>query len=153
MLIVILTILLFPLAYFCSYKADKSENYDTESFFNGLGIIIFLIGVFVCICIIVCGIANRHSSYTNYLELQETYTALEYKKEALNNNMGDILGLNNNNIVNEINSYNRSVIAMQRAKNSIWLNVFYTPYVNELKLIKYSDITFNNSNINVSIQN
>lgn len=101
--------------------------------------------VFVGMSVILFGClgVNQHDTKIATATLEEEYNGLIYKVEALNNGLSDELGLNNNDIVNEIKNYNKTVIKLQSNNNSAWTGVFYYDGVDNLVLIDYSNIQFN----------
>lgn len=143
MLFFVLGIVLAIITFIFYYLSKKEKFEEIKEFLIGS----FLAGVIVSIFyFLTLFIIFGNMSYSNkfiYEQLEQTYNGLTYKIEALNKGFVDEFGINNNDIVNEVIYYNKSVTEYQYANKSLWTNWFVCDNMDNLKLIDYDDLSFN----------
>lgn len=145
MLFFVLGVILIAITALCYYLSCKERFRKIEEILVGsFAICAFISAIYVCILGIIFG-CELHSNKIMYEQLEQTYNGLIYKTEVLNEGFADEFGINNNDIVNEITSYNKTVTKYQLANKSLWTNWFVCDEMDDLKLIDYNTINFNRS--------
>lgn len=143
MLFFVLGIVLAVITFIFYYLSKKEKFEEIEEFLTGS----FCVSIFISVLyFLVLFISFGNAVYSNklvYEKLEQTYSGLTYKIEALNNGFADEFGINNNDIVNEVVSYNKSVTEYQYANKSLWTNWFICDNMDNLRLIEYDMISFN----------
>ena len=68
-------------------------------------------------------------------QLKENYKAITYKVES--GACRDEFGLLNKEVIDEIQSWNKSVIYNQKMQNDFWVGIFYPDVYDQFKTIDY----------------
>ena len=119
------------------YKKNKLfdflyDNDDTLKFIGG--IITFISGFIMIImitilCCMYIGIDARVE------KSKETFDAITYKVES--GACRDEFGLLNKEVIDEIQSWNESVIYYQKMQNDFWVGIFYPDVYDQFETIDY----------------
>ena len=120
-----------------TYKKNKLFNflYDNDEILKLIGgIITFISGFVIAIMLVVLpcmyiGIGARVE------QLKENYKAITYKVES--GACRDEFGLLNKEVIDEIQSWNKSVIYNQKMQNDFWVGIFYPDVYDQFKTIDY----------------
>ena len=120
-----------------NYKKNKLFNflYDNDEILKLIGgIITFISGFVIAIMLVVLpcmyiGIDARVE------QLKENYKAITYKVES--GACRDEFGLLNKEVIDEIQSWNKSVIYNQKMQNDFWVGIFYPDVYDQFKTIDY----------------
>ena len=120
-----------------NYKKNKLFNflYDNDEILKLIGgIITFISGFVIAIMLVVLpymyiGIDARVE------QLKENYKAITYKVES--GACRDEFGLLNKEVIDEIQSWNESVIYNQKMQNDFWVGVFYPNIYDQFETIDY----------------
>ena len=120
-----------------NYKKNKLFNflYDNDEILKLIGgIITFISGFVIAIMLVVLpymyiGIDARVE------QLKENYKAITYKVES--GACRDEFGLLNKEVIDEIQSWNKSVIYNQKMQNDFWVGVFYPDVYDQFETIDY----------------
>ena len=120
-----------------NYKKNKLFNflYDNDEILKLIGgIITFISGFVIAIMLVVLpcmyiGIDARVE------QLKENYKAITYKVES--GACRDEFGLLNKEVIDEIQSWNKSVIYNQKMQNDFWVGIFYPDVFDEFETIDY----------------
>ena len=120
-----------------NYKKNKLFNflYDNDEILKLIGgIITFISGFVIAIMLVVLpcmyiGIDARVE------QLKENYKAITYKVES--GACRDEFGLLNKEVIDEIQSWNKSVIYNQKMQNDCWVGIFYPDVFDEFETIDY----------------
>ena len=120
-----------------NYKKNKLFNflYDNDEILKLIGgIITFISGFVIAIMLVVLpymyiGIDARVE------QLKENYKAITYKVES--GACRDEFGLLNKEVIDEIQSWNKSVIYNQKMQNDFWVGVFDPNVYDQFETIDY----------------
>ena len=120
-----------------NYKKNKLFNflYNNDEILKLIGgIITFISGFVIAIMLVVLpcmyiGIDARVE------QLKENYKAITYKVES--GACRDEFGLLNKEVIDEIQSWNKSVIYNQKMQNDFWVGIFYPDVYDQFKTIDY----------------
>ena len=120
-----------------NYKKNKLFNflYDNDEILKLIGgIITFISGFVIAVMLVVLpcmyiGIDARVE------QLKENYKAITYKVES--GACRDEFGLLNKEVIDEIQSWNKSVIYNQKMQNDFWVGIFYPDVYDQFKTIDY----------------
>ena len=120
-----------------NYKKNKLFNflYDNDEILKLIGgIITFISGFVIAIMLVVLpcmyiGIDARVE------QLKENYKTITYKVES--GACRDEFGLLNKEVIDEIQSWNKSVIYNQKMQNDFWVGIFYPDVYDQFKTIDY----------------
>ena len=120
-----------------NYKKNKLFNflYDNDEILKLIGgIITFISGFVIAIMLVVLpcmyiGIDARVE------QLKENYKAITYKVES--GACRDEFGLLNKEVIDEIQSWNKSVIYNQKMQNDFWVGIFYPDVYDQFETIDY----------------
>ena len=120
-----------------NYKKNKLFNflYDNDEILKLIGgIITFISGFVIAIMLVVLpcmyiGIDARVE------QLKENYKAITYKVES--GACRDEFGLLNKEVIDEIQSWNKSVIYNRKMQNDFWVGIFYPDVFDEFETIDY----------------
>ena len=120
-----------------NYKKNKLFNFlydndDTLKFIGGITTFIsgfIMIIMITILCCMYIGIDARVE------QSKETFDAITYKVES--GACRDEFGLLNKEVIDEIQSWNESVIYNQKMQNDFWVGVFYPNVYDQFETIDY----------------
>ena len=108
------------------------DNDDTLKFIGGITTFIsgfIMIIMIIILCCMYIGIDARVE------QSKETFDAITYKVES--GACRDEFGLLNKEVIDEIQSWNESVIYNQKMQNDFWVGVFYPNIYDQFETIDY----------------
>lgn len=109
-----------------------------DAFSFGL-ILLSFIGIVVSLIIIIL----NYVTMTGFVESNiERYDALNYKVEALTNGMGDKLGINNEEIVSEIQNWNEDLAKGKAMQRDFWVGIYIPNVYDDFERIPYENFKF-----------
>lgn len=135
----ILILISVTLFYIC-----KKRNESDYSNLSCIKYFFYITSIIVTFVVFICFLCNNESTKIDAQVMKEEYAGLNYKIEALNNGMADDFGINNSDIMSEIITYNKTVSKFYSQKESLWTNWFVSDLVNDLNIIDYNNVKFNN---------
>lgn len=120
-------------------KWDSSKHHwlwynDKEITFAGV-----ITTVIFAIVVIVMGVyigVEHNEAQANLATLQERETALVYKLES--GACRDEFGLLSKSVIDEIQSWNESIVRKKNLQNNFWSGIFYADIYDEFKPIDYT---------------
>ena len=119
------------------YKKNKFYNflYKKDDNFKFIGCMITLIDVFI-LAIMFTILSCMYIGVDARVEKsKETFDAITYKVES--GACRDEFGLLNKEVIDEIQSWNESVIYNQKMQNDFWVGVFYPDVYDQFETIDY----------------
>ena len=108
------------------------DNDDTLKFIGGITTFIsrfIMIIMIIILCFMYIGIDARVE------QSKETFDAITYKVES--GACRDEFGLLNKEVIDEIQSWNESVIYHQKMQNDFWVGIFYPDVYDQFETIDY----------------
>ena len=120
-----------------NYEKNKLFDflYDNDDTLIFIGCITTLISGFV-IAIMLVVLPYMYIGIDARVEqLKENYKAITYKVES--GACRDEFGLLNKEVIDEIQSWNKSVIYNQKMQNDFWVGIFYPDVYDQFKIIDY----------------
>ena len=120
-----------------NYKKNKLFNflYDNDEILKLIGCIITFISGFVIAIMLVVLPCMYIGIDARVEQLKENYKAITYKVES--GACRDEFGLLNKEVIDEIQSWNKSVIYNQKMQNDFWVGIFYPDVFDEFETIDY----------------
>ena len=116
-LFAVLTVAGLSLGIFIENKADDSYDWCYPFYAIGLISLVVLI-IMIGICVV-----NNATASSDNCEMLETQKALEFKLE--NVDIRDEFGLLNKSFVDEVETYNKTLVRYKTRSNNPWLSAFY----------------------------
>ena len=119
------------------YKKNKFYNFlyyndDTLKFIGGITTFISGSIVIIMITILCCMYIGIDAKVE---QSKETFDAITYKVES--GACRDEFGLLNKEVIDEIQSWNESIIYNQKMQNDFWVGVFYPNVYDQFETIDY----------------
>ena len=119
------------------YKRNKLFNflYDNDDILRFIGGITTFISGFVMIIMITILCCMYIGIDARVEQSKETFDAITYKVES--GACRDEFGLLNKEVIDEIQSWNESIIYNQKMQNDFWVGVFYPNVYDQFETIDY----------------
>ena len=119
------------------YEKNKLFDflYDNGEYFKLIGGITTFIGGFVLLIMLVVIPCMYIGIDAKAEQSKEIYKAITYKVES--GACRDEFGLLNKEIIDEIQSWNKSVIYNQKMQNDFWVGIFYPDVYDQFETIDY----------------
>ena len=108
------------------------DNDDTLKFIGGITTFISGVIMMIMIAILCCTYIGIDATVE---QSKETFDAITYKVES--GACRDEFGLLNKEVIDEIQSWNESVIYNQKMQNDFWVGVFYPDVYDQFETIDY----------------
>ena len=120
-----------------NYKKNKLFNflYDNDDTLKIVGGITTFISGFIMIIMIIILCCMYIGIDARVEQSKETFDAITYKVES--GACRDEFGLLNKEVIDEIQSWNESVIYNQKMQNDFWVGVFYPDVYDQFETIDY----------------
>lgn len=119
------------------YKKNKLFNflYDNDENLKFVGGIITVIDVIVIATMSIVLLCVRIETNAKVEQLKETFEAITYKVES--GACRDELGLLSKEVIDEIQSWNESIIYNQKMQDNFWIGIFIPDVYDQFKTIDY----------------
>ena len=119
------------------YKKNKLFDflYDNDDTLKFIGCILTFISGFIMIIMIIILCFMYIGIDARVEQSKETFDAITYKVES--GACRDEFGLLNKEVIDEIQSWNESVIYNQKMQNDFWVGVFYPNVYDQFETIDY----------------
>lgn len=113
---------------------EKYEKHKAHNIIDIIGCFMILIGLAAIICSLSFSLINHVSARDTKTNDENRYYALCYKVE--NKEYYDENGELNNEVVDEINKWNRHVTSSQRLEKDVWFGFMFPNISSDLKTIE-----------------
>lgn len=119
------------------YKKNKLFDflYDNNESLKTIGIVITLIYGVIMLIMLIVFITMYIGVDARVDQSKETYKAITYKVES--GACRDEFGLLNKEVIDEIQSWNETVIYNQKMQNDFWVGIFYPDVFDQFETIDY----------------